>query len=271
MEELRGRLEDDLREAYRRGEAEYGALPLEFDAYARRMIGTLVRRLGPDEAALGAALRGANSTDLFLAIACDLKTPGAWEILSRRFYPGLRAIALRGGASEAEAEEIARELPGALIAPAGDAATRIAGYDGTGSLFSWLASIANRHHLDRLRAAKKAPDMPVPATPSPPDVVVGAETGERVESALRETLLDLTMRETVLLVWKYRDNLSQHNMAVRLGVSEPRISQLMKRTIEKVRAGVRQRIRDESSPQWASRDQLWTALRNVVGNLLNHQ
>ncbi len=259
--------------AYRRGEAEYGVLPMDFDSYSQRLLDTLVRRLGHDPERLESALQTANTTDLFLAIACDLKTAGSWDVLARRFYPGLRSMALRAGASESEAEEIARGLPGSLIAPpaTGNAATRIASYDGSGSLFSWLASVANRHHIDRLRAARKVPNVRPPAMPSPPDAVVGAETGQRVEQALRETLLDLSTRETLLLVWKYRDGLSQHDIAARLDVSAPRVSQLMKRTVQRVREGVLERIQDESAPQWASRDQLWAALRNVVGKLLDHQ
>ena len=85
---------------------------------------------------------------------------------------------------------------------------------------------------------------------------------------MHAALLDLSTRETLLLVWKYRDTMAQCEMAERLGISEPRVSQLMRRTVEKVRESVLTRIQDESAPQWASRDELWAALRNVVGRLL---
>lgn len=268
-------LDSELRAAYSRAQAEYGELPLAFEAYADRLLRVLFARLAREDGAVSRArieraLGEPVASDLYLAIACDTMASGSWEALSRRFFADLRAVAIKAGASEAEAEELARELPGSLIHPPPGAGTRtrLGTYDGSGSLFSWMASIARNQLADRHR--RSAPSVAPPhRVHTPAEMIVGAETGERLEEALRHALLDLPMRESLLLVWKFCDDLPQHQMAVRLGISEARVSQLMKRTVDRVRASVLEQIRDESSPTWASREELWAALRNIVGQLLD--
>ena len=255
-----------LREAFERGRKEYGELGVEFEAFSERALKAVAGRDAE------AALATAPVTDLYLALACELRRPGAWETFSRRYEPGLRAVALRFGASAPLAEELVQELPGVLIHPpaSGRAAALIGTFDASGTLFSWLATILQRRLTDRRRQERPHPPAALESDDAdPPAAVVDAETGRRLREALKEAYLDLSTRESHLLVWKFLDNLPQHRMAERLGVSEARVSQLLKRTTEKVRVRVLDRIRDESSPTWASRDALWAALRDVVGQLLS--
>jgi RNA polymerase sigma factor (sigma-70 family) len=264
--------EEALQRTFERGRAEYGPLPLSYEEFTAG-----VAAVAPPPAAGGdlvKILEQAWSGDLFLARACEARTPGAWEVLSQRFVPIVRSVLRRIGASAVEAEEVARELPGYLLQPprGGCARTLMGTYDGSGSLLAWLSSIARNRFYDRRRAGSGPLGESFGAGgDDPPAIMVGAETGERLEEALKVALLDLTTRETFLLIWKFHDNLPGAEMAERLGVSEPRVSQLLRRTVAKIRASVLERIRDDSAPQWASRDELWAALRNVVGKLLSER
>ncbi|MHC4957309.1 MAG: RNA polymerase sigma factor [Planctomycetota bacterium] len=265
-------LEEALQRTLERGRAEYGPLPLSYEEFVAG-----VATVAPPPAAGGDLVRVLDhpwSGDLFLARACEARTPGAWEVVNQRFVPIVRSVLSRLGASADEAEEVARELPGYLLQPprSGGAETLMGTYDGSGSLLAWLSSIARNRFYDR-RRAESGPfaELSDVAGDDPPAFVVGVETGERLEKALKVALLDLSTRETFLLIWKFHNNLSGAEMARRLGVSEPRVSQLLRRTVAKIRASVLERIRDDSAPQWASRDELWPALRNVVIKLLSER
>jgi len=221
-----------------------------------------------------AVLATVSVSDLYLALACELRRAGAWESFARRYEQGLKAVALRCGASATLAEELVQELPGVLIHPpaSGRAAALIGTFDASGTLFSWLATILQRRLIDRRRQERPRPPAAIESDGTdPPMAVVDAETGRRLREALKDAYLDLSTRESHLLVWKFLDSLPQHEMARRLDVSEARVSQLLKRTTEKVRIRVLDRIRDESSSTWASRDALWAALRDVVGQLLSER
>jgi RNA polymerase sigma factor (sigma-70 family) len=260
--------EQALRAAFESGIEEYGDFDVEFDAFCERATAAVA---GRDAAA---ALGSVAMADLYLALACELRRPGAWETFATRFDHGLKAVARRCGAPSPLAEELVSELPGALIHPPPNrrAETLIGTYDASGTLFSWLATILQRRLIDRRRKERPHPPPQTEfAGADPPMAVVDAETGRRLREALKEAYLDLSTRESHLLVWKFLDNLPQQEMARRLDVSEARISQLLKRTTEKVRTRVLDRIRDESSPTWASRDALWTALKDVVAQLLSER
>lgn len=264
--------EDALRAAFERGRDEYGALPLGFEAYADQALRVIRPRAAGEPRAIEAALGAPPATDLYLAIACDARVPGAWELLEQRFAVRLEQQVRRFGATPVEAEELVRELPGVLINPSArsDAATLIGTYDASGTLFSWLTTILSnrltdrrrRRKTDSLRSSESDDEL------DPPGSVVNAETVRRIEEVMKPALLDLPARDYFLLTWKYHDNLPQHEMARRLGVSEARVSQLLKRVTLRISTAVRDRIRDESAPYWAAQADLWTALRNVVRNLL---
>jgi RNA polymerase sigma factor (sigma-70 family) len=248
-------------------------LDVPFEAFARRLLDSANGSTG--DAAL--QIDAIDAEDFYLASACECGCPGSWERLEELYLPRLRTMALRWGASAAEADEVTRDLPGELLGqPAhGRTATRIGSYDGTGSLIGWLGRVVDRS-LGR-RAKRRTPAVPpaelegkaADSDARPPDAVVYTETGERVGAAFETALLDLSAREFLLVTAKYRDGRSQKEIAHQLDISEPRVSYLLKRAVDRIRTSVWREIPDESAPQWLDRDGLAGQLREVIGRLLD--
>ena len=217
--------------------------------------------------------------DFFLATACTAAVPGAWEELRRRFAPRLHGLLRRRGASGRESGEILADLEGDLCAPpaGGAAASRLATYSGEGPLFHWLGVIVLRRFADRIRRRIGGPlrgmplggspeGLPTPAdsSPTPLRSLLDGETVRLFEGALREAWRELTPRETLALLLKYRDGLPQVRIATVLGVGEPRVAQLLRAGVERLQAAIRGRLRD-SFPGAGGRDEaLWRALEAAI-------
>jgi len=239
-----------LRRGFEEGRAAHGPLPLPFETFERRALALTDRRLrraggtpapGEVEEALSRAALG----DLFLAVACEEGTPGAWDRFAAFYGRTLVALAVRRGAANAEAEELAREIPGELFTPppSGGTRTRLGTFDGAGSLAGWLAVIVQRRLVDRRRAAVRTvpladTDRPDGSAPDPASAAADAETGRLLGEGLREGWAALADREALALLLKYRDGVSQTAIAGILGVGEPRVSRMIAAASEKLRAAV---------------------------------
>ncbi|MCI0589663.1 MAG: sigma-70 family RNA polymerase sigma factor [Planctomycetes bacterium] len=212
--------------------------------------------------------------DLYLAIACEEGIEGAWRVFEARFVPRVKGLALRHGASESQAEELARELPGHLVAPprGGRARTRMGTYNGAVPLFDWLAVIVVQRLADRRRARARAPSGEASAAleaasadGDPAEAVLDAETAGKLEEALRAAWERLTAREAAALLLKFKDGLPQKEIATLFGVGEPQVSKILRSAVDKIRSEVESRLRDQFPGRWADRDGAWVALRNAVG------
>ncbi len=261
-----------LRRAFDEGEKAYGPLSLPYEAFARRVL----------EHMPGPALGRSIPEGLFLAIACEERVPGAWETLIQRFVPRLRGLLLHGGASYSEAEEIVQDLPGKLFAPpaGGGPRTRMGSYAGRASLFAWLSAIVLRSLVDRRRERRTAslaggrgegtppsdqrPD-PEARAPDPAEALLDGETTARLEEALRAAWKDLSHREALVLLSKYREGIPQKEIARMLGVGEPRVCRILDAALARIRESVNARFPEE---EWEDRAGLWKALGDAVARHL---
>ena len=242
-----------LRNAYRAADSAHGDLGLCFDEFAER-VRTLTRaRLGrtsgPEPVAAGAlerALAKLHLEDLHLAIACDQGGARALECFMRSDGSRMSAFLRRASLAPDEVRQLLQDLPGDLVAapPDGRARTRFGTYEGTSSLFSWLAVILLRRRADsaRDRVAGRAPEpshSTVDARAStdcgPPEELIGRETGERAAAALRASFDELTANERLCLLYRFHDQLAQREIARLLAVGEPRVSKLIGQALGKLR------------------------------------
>jgi len=240
--------EGPLRRLHERGAREHAPLPLAFETFARRALHAA--RAGTDAPGqVGHALDRLAGEDLYLAVLCDEGVPRAWEVLLARYLPRLTGLLKHHGASEEQAEDVLRELPGELTTPParGGARTRIGTFEGTASLFSWLAVIVLRRFADRLRAPAQAfadPDRDQErrgTAPDPADLFLEEETARRFGDALRLAWATLTPREALALAFKFRQGVPQRTMARLLGVGEARVSRLVHTGIARLKAAIEER------------------------------
>jgi len=273
IEEHLGQLES----AHAAGLAAHPGIDLPFDQFARRLVED--SGAGDDSVApvsLASRISNIQAADYYLASACERSCPDAWERLLELYLPRLRAMALRWGASDADADDVARDLPGELAsAPVhGRCSTQLGSYHGTGSLLAWLGTIVDRALSRRTRKRTPAADAHLDIhvardAPPPPDHVVHSETGERVSVAFEGALLDLSAREFLLVAAKFRDGRSQRDIADQLDISEARVSFLMKRALDRLRDAVRRAVPDETAVHWLDRDGLAAVLKDVIARLLD--
>ncbi len=237
-----------LRRAYDSGREEFGPLPLSYDRFARRYLALTCRRFlasGVKATArrIGEMLARAAGGDVFLAMACDQNVEGAWETFRARYVRPMRGFLWGRGASSTEAEDVANDLLGELASPPanGETRTRFGRFDGSASLFSWLAVICLRRLVDRRRAARVRPVTAVledkgDGGPGPSERAVANETSTAFRAALATVWPSLTRQEILTLLWKYRDGLSQKRIAELFGVGPPRVSRVLARAIDKLKA-----------------------------------
>jgi RNA polymerase sigma-70 factor len=242
-----------LRRGFDEGRAAHPGPGPTFEAYARHVLDRTRRRLSGDGGdppgdEVAEALSRAALADLYLAAACEENLPGAWEAFAGFARTTVLALALRAGASRAEAEELAQSIPGELYAapPGGAARTRLGTYDGSGSLAGWLAVIVRRRVADRRRGPAAAM-VEIPAVPEtrerdPAVLAEDAETARVFGEALRGAWAELTDRERFVLRLRFRDGVAQREIARLLGVGEPRVSRSIHVAVGKIRAAVLRRV-----------------------------
>jgi RNA polymerase sigma-70 factor (ECF subfamily) len=264
-------LEESInRRAYETARAAFPELALDFEPFRRAWE----RRESAGSGRAGGAADTA--ADLYLATACDQGVPDAWQTLERAYRARLHGLLRRRGASENEADGFLAELPTLLFEPPADgrARTRIGTYDGTGTLFSWLAVVALRtvHHRRRDAAGGPAAidsSMDVPTRRSlPASNAIGEESARRFAAAVTEAWRTLTPRERLAVLLKHRDGLRQREIARVLGVGEPRVSRLVESGLARLRDAVRARI-PETPPGTSTPDSaVWQALTDVLAQHL---
>ncbi|MHC4407986.1 MAG: sigma-70 family RNA polymerase sigma factor [Planctomycetota bacterium] len=261
-----------LQVAHERGRASHPGVELALKDYSERLWAAVHAR--SNGCGLVALIEETPASDFYLAVACELDVAGAWDRLVELYAAPARSMALRWGASPADADEVASGLPGELLQPPahGRHATQLGGYEGAGSLLAWIGRIVERRLADRAR--RRRPDAtdhldvnPAPAS-GPPDSIVHAETGDRVADAFRSALEELSPRDFKLLVLRFRDGLPQKEIAEGQGVSEARISYLMKRVLARVRHSVLTAVPDETSAYWLDREGLALVLKGVIARIL---
>lgn len=231
-----------LRRAYAQSRRAHPRLDVPYEAFGQRAA---------------RATRGLANGDLYLAVACDLGRPQAWERLQRRFRRPVRAFLKRRGASATEAEQILDDVWGLLAEPParGTARTRMGTYDGRGALASWLCTVAWRRLADlwRGRAGVSSLDAEVDAISQhddPATRLAADETEQLLGRALEEAWAALTARELEALVLKYVYRLPQTQIAASLDVGAPRVTRLLqsatRRLREALEARFELRIRDDA-------------------------
>jgi DNA-directed RNA polymerase specialized sigma24 family protein len=272
----------DVRPAHRDGGAAHPGVSLPVEELAEGVAAMLARR-PPSEGAgerWAAVLVAAGAADVFLAVACDRSAPGAWERFDAVTAPRVEALLRRRGADPAEAEAVARGLPGLLVVrPAsGGARTRIGTWNGLAPLSAWISVVAVREWMAQRRArlpgpeAMRTPDAaagevePAAAAPSlPPDPRVA----RAVAAALDAAWAAFTPKESLAVLWKHRDGVPQRTIAAALGVGESRVSHLLARAAEKIRAAVARAFGGDPGLAAPETREEWEALRAVVATGLS--
>jgi RNA polymerase sigma factor (sigma-70 family) len=269
-----------LERCHARGREAHPDLALGIEPFAEHVRACVARRLARqgrvaalDE--LAWAVAGSTAADLFLAAACVARVPGAWERLQALHDERLQALGRSRGGSPLDAEHAVGALFSdmAVGAKGSSGPPPLAQYDGTGSLFSWLATCLLRRLLARRPRSEAA--RPIPATAAAGGAS-GADPAERTEQGELEGRLrrlvsraveGLTVQERAALVLTHRDGWSGNDVARVLGVGAPRASRLKAQATGKVRAALLPALRAHGVRGVPGED-VWGTLRDAVAAAL---
>lgn len=274
-----------VRAHYEAGLRAHGDFGLPWEDFAGSVWAHAERRLrreggteggDPTSDAIRAAIPRLAGADLYLATACDAYREGAWRLLDAEFAPRLAALArsrdVPAGAASEAVEDLRQDL--ALPAPGGAARTLIGTYDGTGSLFAWLAAILLRRLWKRKADARVAAgggtDEPAATVSAPAGsadpvlAVLDREEDARFRVAFARAWERCTRNERIAILGAHRHGLRHREIARLLGVGRPRVTRLLASGVARLREAVVAVLgRDRAAGQRA-----WHALEDAIGHLL---
>ncbi len=264
------RARDALSAGHRDGQRTFGDFELPFQRYAAEVVAGLAARFARldlkfDEDVLLEAVARCALSDLYLARALEQGSAAAWTCFEGRFVGRLIGLLTGRGARGVDPEAIATALLAdlALPPPRGNARTLAGTYDGSGSLWGWLAAAAVRR-LSRTREQSETGPSAVreaPAEAAPWHALVERETADELERALRETWTQLDADERLVICWRHGQGLSQRQIASLLGVAEYQVSRTRSSALSKLRGAVARTV--QLPPGGAA--SLWGRLELVVG------
>jgi RNA polymerase sigma factor (sigma-70 family) len=254
-------LAEALRDAHARGARAHPSFAVGAETFARSASGRIAAFLGgagvpaPAER-VAAGVRGAAVEDLYLAVACEERVPGAWEAVAAQLSPPLLRSAARRGAADPDA--LVQDVLGALALEASGTDPRplLSTYAGQGSLVGFATLLLARRMARDARSpwtrrrrpfaqrdpeggdepvVREAPDV---RGVEPAEAVAGRDAAARFDRGLERAFLALTPRERLALVLKHRDGLAQQEVARVLGIGPPRVSRLLASAVDRLRDAV---------------------------------
>jgi RNA polymerase sigma-70 factor, ECF subfamily len=177
---------------------------------------------------------GQKTSDRELVAAMALGDADALRALSSRYARMLAALAYRFVNDESDAEEIAADAlwqawrEAALFDPA------------RSSVSAWLVMLGRSRAIDRFRAsrARRPPENPQPQPPPVPDALSTLETAERAR-IVKKAVGELGPNERQLLELAYFSDMSQAEIAQKVGVPLGTVKTRMRTALIKLRDGLK--------------------------------
>jgi RNA polymerase sigma-70 factor (ECF subfamily) len=192
--------------------------------------------------------------DLALAQACSRGRVAAWERFLGRYREKLYGAAMVIAKNESIARELADSLSGDLFGTgegANRAPSKLASYNGRGSLEGWLKAVLAHAYVDRFRSQRReiSLDQGLAAIgaaclsqPAAQEVQLqyGTEAyaTARLHSAIEEACLARTPEQRFLLAAYFFDGWSLADIAKSLGVHESTVSRRLDRVLRDLRRGI---------------------------------
>ena len=244
------------------------ARSLGVEALAPR-VGKVVEKYlsSPDPAvdtqAINEFIDALHADDLCLIVACERGDEEAWSDLVAQFGSTVRSAARSASSNEDAAEDLSQsiwaELHGLRVRDDGRPSGKIAYYSGRGSLGGWLRAVVGQLAIDQHRKSSKLvqteldTDFDRLAREShqgersfsttnvaidPESALADQRAAGDVESALAQTLSELTPEDRLLVKLYYFDGLRLREAGTVLGVHEATAS----RRLTRIHTEVRERV-----------------------------
>lgn len=255
----------EIQKAYELCQKRYLTIRLPFEAFVARIEEVMDPATGQDADATHLsgtqvwlqAFSQLHHQDLFLATACARGDRIAWEYFADEYLPLLQRMAAQSCKNFHESEDLSQEIVSMLLG-GGEAnqKTKLASYNGRGSLAGWLRVTVARAAIDRFRRSRKQVSLEelegqgqelVGHSPSPAAEEAGMDSrwGPVLSRLLAEEVRRLPARERLLLHLYYLQEVPLKVIGQRFSVHEATAS----RWLETIRRGIRKRVERELKRQ----------------------
>jgi RNA polymerase sigma factor (sigma-70 family) len=260
----------------RSGAAEFGLNAAQFALVLEHVVS---KYLPPSEdpSTVVDFCRALRLEDLALARACAAGSEQAWNVFLTKYRASLDRSALAIAREESAARELAEsvyaELYG-LDAREGQRLSKLAYYDGRGSLEGWLRSVLAHEFTNHLRRERRLVSLdeqveagrefraPVAELASPPD--------PRLEAASDEALAAISAEERLMLASYYLDGRTLGEIAAFLGVHESTVSRRLERTVSAVTKNIVRGLRRRGLSRDQAREALEVDVRDLAVDVRRH-
>jgi RNA polymerase sigma-70 factor len=252
-------------EAFERCQRRFPTVYLPIEVYEARINEILSSELGSaDDAATAEAFAKIHHEDLYLAIACSRNDRVAWEYFADDYAPLLRNFAAQACRNSDESEDLAQEITTRLLKDK----TRMAGYNGRGSMAGWLRVAVSHAAIDRFRRTNRLTSLEELQERGPktvlrnPEKKQGEETldsrwGPAFTGIAAECLRRLPARDRLMLCLYYLQNVSLKDLGRQLGIHEATASRWLERIRRDIRKQVEREIREKHGLRSAEMESLW--------------
>lgn len=277
-------LPEDVRDDLwrRSGAADFGIDPAEFASILEQIAAKYLPTAGGRSSEAVASdtadfCRSLRLQDLALARACAAGSEAAWNAFLIRYRDSLARSALAIAREESAARELADSLYAELYgleAPGGKRVSKLAYYDGRGSLEGWLRSVLAHAFTDRLRRERRlvSLDEQVEAGRDfrSPESESAVLPDPRLESATDEALAAISAEERLLLASYYLDGHTLAAIAALLGVHESTVSRRLDRAVRSLTRGIVKRLRRRGFSRDQAREALEVDVRDLAVDVRRH-
>lgn len=207
-------------------------------------IGTFVERAG---GLVNQPIDSIRADELYLATACAASVEPAIAAFDRHYLSGLAAALTRRGLDAAAAADVVQAVRVRFLVGEAGRPPRIAEYDGSSSLASWIHVAATRIAISARRKHHRetADDVvAVSADRSPELDLLHRQLGAKFEAAFRSTFESLSPRERTLLRYQVIDRLGIDRIAAIYGIHRATAARWTAHAREALVAGVRRVLQE---------------------------
>ena len=262
----------EIREAYERCQLRYPTIRLDFELFLARIQEIVGEAAAPTGSTAVTdchgwllVFSGLHHEDLFLALACVQGDRVAWECFAESFLPLMRRFAAGACRNVEEREDLAQEIMTGLMAGAeAEQGTKLARYNGRGSLAGWLRVTVAHAAIDRLRRSKRQISLeemlergrePAAGNSAPhyrEEEKLDSRWGTVLAELLAQEIERLTSRDRLLLGLYYLDGVPLKMIGRQFGVHEATAS----RWLETLRGNIRKQVEKQLRKKYrmSSRD-----------------
>lgn len=204
--------------------------------------------------------------DLYLAIACTAKVPGAAEAFRAEYAAQLAMFAATILKDRAAVDELVNQLMIDLLVDG-----KLASYTGKGPLRAWLRMTATRRALNAKRDSNRRGELDgrmmreaVNAASDPETMYLRQLYGPAFEQAFKDAIRDLPADELALIRLSFGEGLALGALAAMYGWSKPTASRRLAAIREKLMTRTTELLRERLS---LSGSELESVIRLVKSDL----